>query len=117
MNIEQETVTIKITVNGKIYTIACAAGEEKELKAATALLDQAINEARQNNRSSVISDERLMMVAALNISHQLYKQQKRRQQEEKAMAQRIYATSQHLEKRTAETATAANVNKDFVTAL
>ena len=117
MNAEEETITMKITVNGKIYTIFCAPGEEKELKDAAALLDQSISEARRDNQSSIVSDERLVMVTALNIAHQLRQAQKRRQEEEQAMARRIDAANRYLRKRTSETVAAAELTKDFATAL
>lgn len=112
MNTEQETVTIKITVNGKRYTIACGDGEKEELKEAASILDQSIGEARQN-QSSVLSDERLIMVTALNIVHQLHKEKQRWREKEKVMAQRINSANKQLEEKITPGADTTESCKEF----
>ena len=60
-----------ITVNilGEEYMIACAPGEEDALRNSAALLDSRMKEIRSSGK--VMSNERIAVMVALNLSHEV----------------------------------------------
>lgn len=62
-----EPLTIKIME--KEYRIACPAEEKDNLKASAELLNEKLNEIKQ--QGSVIGSERIAIMAALNMSHEV----------------------------------------------
>jgi cell division protein ZapA len=60
--------TLDIRLQGKEYRVACAPGEREALLAAVGFLDAKMNEIATRTKSS---GERLAMMVALNISHEL----------------------------------------------
>jgi cell division protein ZapA len=62
-----EPLTIKIME--KEYRIACPEEEKDNLKASAALLNEKLNEIKQ--KGSVIGTERIAIMAALNMSHEV----------------------------------------------
>jgi len=62
-----EPLTIKIME--KEYRIACPEEEKENLKASAELLNEKLNEIRQ--KGSVIGTERIAIMAALNMSHEV----------------------------------------------
>ncbi|MCR8922180.1 cell division protein ZapA [Dasania sp. GY-MA-18] len=61
------TVTVKIL--GKDYQIACPEGQEQALQQSAAYLDQKMAGIRKSGK--VLGVERIAVMAALNISHEL----------------------------------------------
>jgi cell division protein ZapA len=67
MNIESVPVTVKILE--KEYRIACPKNEKEELLASVEYLKQRMSEIR--NSGKVVGAERVAVLAALNIAHEL----------------------------------------------
>ena len=61
--------TIDISIMGRTYKVACADEEREALQRAVAYLDQKTNEIKSGGR--VGSPERIAVMAALNIAHEL----------------------------------------------
>jgi cell division protein ZapA len=61
--------TIDITVLGRTYKVACEEGEREALLRTAAYLDAKMNEIR--NAGKVSGSERIAVMAALNIAHEL----------------------------------------------
>ncbi|HEX5611686.1 MAG TPA: cell division protein ZapA [Burkholderiales bacterium] len=61
--------TIDITVLGRSYKVACEEGEREALLRTAAYLDAKMNEIR--NAGKVSGTERIAVMAALNIAHEL----------------------------------------------
>jgi cell division protein ZapA len=61
--------TIDISIMGRTYKVACADEERDALQRAVAYLDQKTNEIKSSGR--VGSPERVAVMAALNIAHEL----------------------------------------------
>ena len=61
--------TIDITVLGRTYKVACEEGEREALMRTAAYLDAKMNEIR--NAGKVSGTERIAVMAALNIAHEL----------------------------------------------
>lgn len=61
--------TAEITLLGRPYTIACNPGEERKLDRAARYLDRAMHGIHAQN--SLLGNERIAVMAALNITHEL----------------------------------------------
>ena len=64
-----DTRAFEITLLGKAYRVACAEDERDELLEAVAYLDRRMREIRESGK--VIGGERIAVMAALNIAHEL----------------------------------------------
>lgn len=64
-----KTEPLSITIMGKKYRIACPAEEKDNLLASANLLNNKLNEIK--NQGSVIGTERIAIMAALNMSHEI----------------------------------------------
>ena len=68
---DQESLSIKILE--KEYRVSCPADEKESLLASANLLNEKLNEIKQNG--AVIGTERIAVMAALNMSHELLNSQ------------------------------------------
>ena len=64
---DQDSLSIKILE--KEYRVACPAEEKENLLASASMLNEKLDEIKQ--RGSVIGTERIAVMAALNMSHEL----------------------------------------------
>ncbi|GAB6046268.1 hypothetical protein JCM19379_00900 [Methyloparacoccus murrellii] len=67
---------IKVHILGKEYPVSCPADEQHELLIAARYLDEKMREIRDNGR--IIGTERIAVMAALNITHELLQERQRR---------------------------------------
>ena len=65
-------VTLDISLLGRDYKVACKEGERAELKEAVAFLDRRMREIREGSKMS--SPERIAVMAALNLAHDMQRQ-------------------------------------------
>jgi cell division protein ZapA len=68
----QRTVTLDVTILGREFKIACKESERAELREAVALLDKRMREIRDSGKVS--GAERIAVMAALNIAHELLRE-------------------------------------------
>jgi cell division protein ZapA len=61
--------TIEVTILGRPYKVACTEGEREALLQAVAYLDAKMNEIKKAGK--VAGTERIAVMAALNIAHEL----------------------------------------------
>jgi cell division protein ZapA len=64
-----DTRTFEVSILGKAYRVSCADDERDELLEAVAYLDRRMREIRESGK--VIGAERIAVMAALNIAHEL----------------------------------------------
>lgn len=76
MSAEARTVTVKLL--DKEYTISCPDGAEAELLASADYLNQKMQEIRRSGK--IIGLERIAVMAALNMSHELIKSREEQRQ-------------------------------------
>ncbi len=69
MNMAEDPNTVEVTLLGRTYRVACAEGERESLMQAVAYLDAKMNEIR--NAGKVTGSERIAVMAALNVAHEL----------------------------------------------
>lgn len=67
---------IKVQILGKEYPISCPADEQNELLTAARYIDDKMREIRDVGR--IIGNERIAVMAALNIAHELLQLKKHR---------------------------------------
>src|SRR6478752_7785605 len=65
-------VTLDVTILGRDFKIACKDDERAELSEAVALLDRRMREIRDGGKVS--GTDRIAMMAALNIAHELLRE-------------------------------------------
>ena len=65
----QKSKTLDVTIMGRSYKVACSDEERNALLAAVAYLDRKMTEIK--NAGRVASAERIAVMAALNIAHEL----------------------------------------------
>ena len=65
----QKSKTLDVTIMGRTYKVACSEEECNALLSAVAYLDRKMNEIKSAGR--VASAERIAVMAALNIAHEL----------------------------------------------
>ena len=64
-----DSVQVKVSIMEREYQLVCGEGEQQELIAAAAYLDEKMREMKV--RGNVIGTDRLAVVSALNIAHEL----------------------------------------------
>lgn len=67
---------VKVHILGKEYPVSCAADEQHELLIASRYLDEKMRQIRDGGR--IIGTERIAVMAALNIAHELLQIRQRR---------------------------------------
>jgi cell division protein ZapA len=65
----QKSKTLDVTIMGRTYKVACSDEERNALLSAVAYLDRKMSEIKSAGR--VASAERIAVMAALNITHEL----------------------------------------------
>ena len=65
----QKSKTLDVTIMGRTYKVACSEEERNALLSAVAYLDRKMSEIKSTGR--VASAERIAVMAALNITHEL----------------------------------------------
>ena len=84
----------QITLLEKSYTIACPRDEVHELLDSASLLNQKMGEIREHDR--VMSIEKVAVMAALNLAHELIKVQSEEQSVSSDVSERLLKLSERL---------------------
>jgi cell division protein ZapA len=85
MSDSQNTVTV--TLLGKSFKVKCPADKVNELREAAEFLDEKVREVSQSSKINHV--ERVVVIVALNIVHELLGQKRRNNQYIDAMSKRI----------------------------
>ncbi|KOR30771.1 hypothetical protein TI04_04145 [Achromatium sp. WMS2] len=88
-------VLVSVAILDKEYRIACKEDEQEDLRASAQYLDRRMREVRQNGR--IIGADRIAVMAALNISHDLLEQRRAQTARELALNDRIHALQTKIE--------------------
>ncbi|MYL23720.1 cell division protein ZapA [Halomonas alkaliantarctica] len=88
--------TKEITLLGRSYMIACDSGEETKLERAARYLDRAMHGIHA--QSSVLGSERIAIMAALNITHELLETLDERRDDEAELTRLSQRLERALEK-------------------
>lgn len=73
---------LELTILERDYRVNCPAGAEDQLRQAARFLDEKMNEIKQSGASAgkVLGTDRIAVIAALNIAHQLLDMQQLQEQ-------------------------------------
>jgi len=85
--VSDDPIGVNIKVLDKDYRIACPPHEQEELMASARLLDARMREIRQTGR--VIGSDRIAVVAALNLAHELVQLQRGQGGQDSGTTQRL----------------------------
>jgi len=77
--------TVEISLLGKKYTFRCGEGEAEGLERAARYLDSALAGVKQH--TGVLGDDKVVLMTALNITHELQREIERRHALEKEVEQ------------------------------
>jgi cell division protein ZapA len=86
---------IKVHILGKEYPVACSPEEQHELLIAARYLDEKMRKIRDSGR--VIGTERIAVMAALNIAHELLQVKGQETQSSQNIAGRLSAMRERLD--------------------
>lgn len=86
--------SLTINIMSKDYRVACPPEEIENLKASARLLNEKLNETKE--QGSVIGTERIAIMTALNMSHEIL-HGKQLKQEHDEVSRRISALSERIE--------------------
>jgi cell division protein ZapA len=73
--VSQETISVSVHLAGSDYRFACLPAEREELLEAARHLDRKMREIREQSGKN-LALESIVMMAALNLSHELLRQQR-----------------------------------------
>ncbi|MDH5300620.1 MAG: cell division protein ZapA [Gammaproteobacteria bacterium] len=80
-------ITVVIDILGKEYRIACSNQEKDALLRAAQHLNEKVNQIKNGGR--VVGGEKIVVMAALNLAHELLDQQDAEKNSAKALGQRL----------------------------
>jgi len=92
---QDDNVPVTVHILDKEYRIGCKEGEQEGLIASAQHVDRRMREIRQAGR--VIGSDRVAVMAALNIAHELLNHQHRLERNEQAIGQRIRSLQKKIE--------------------
>jgi cell division protein ZapA len=90
----EEPLQVSIKILDKDYRIACEFHEQDDLRASARLLDSRMREIRQSGR--VIGTDRIAVMAALNIAHDLIQLQRARSSPEGDLSRRLHKLQERV---------------------
>ncbi len=85
----KQVIPVPVHILGKEYRIACPPGEREALFAAARYLNAKMRQIRDGGK--VVGTERIAVLAALNIAHELLQARSHREDEEEQLALRLQA--------------------------
>ena len=83
----EESVPVSLKILGKDYKIACTVDEREGLLSSAQLLDEEMRELRDSGK--VIGPDRIAVMAALNLAHELKQVQKQNELLSKGLGERL----------------------------
>lgn len=92
---QDDSVPVTIHVLDKEYRIGCKEGEQEGLIACAQYVDRRMREIRRSGR--VIGSDRVAVMVALNIAHELLDHQRTRERNEQAIDERIRSLQKKIE--------------------
>lgn len=90
-----ESMPVTVRVLEKDYLIACPAGEEDSLQESARFLNEKVKEIRRSGK--VVGNDRIAVMAALNVAHELLQYQSKERELNKSLGSRIKALQDRLE--------------------
>jgi cell division protein ZapA len=93
--VSQASTPVTVRILDKDYQVACPEDEKQELLASARYLDRKMREIRDSGR--IIGTDRIAVMAALNISHELLQVSEGRERLESTLTTRIRAIQDRID--------------------
>ena len=90
-----KSIPVTVEILGKEYRIACKDHEKEALLASARYLDEKMSDVRSTGK--VVGSERVAVVAALNIAHELLQQKFGDHDKDKMIRQRLEGLQERIE--------------------
>lgn len=91
----KETVPVVVEILGKEYRIACGENERDALLASARYLDEKMSDVKTGGK--IVGSERVAVMAALNIAHELLQQKFHEHERKKQLQSRISGLQGRIE--------------------
>ena len=91
----EKTMPVEVEILGKEYRIACAEHERDALLASARYLDEKMGDVRTGGK--VVGSERIAVMAALNIAHELLQQKFHEHERKKQLKSRLSGLQGRIE--------------------
>lgn len=88
-------IAVDVQILGKDYRVACQDSEREALIASARLLDERMREVKSSGK--VVGSERIAIMAALNISHELLQYKLADRERSRALRSRMQGLQQKIE--------------------
>ena len=88
-------IAVNVRILGKDYHVSCQDHEREELLASARLLDERMREVKSSG--NVVGTERLAIMAALNVSHELLQYKLADRERNRALRTRMQGLQQKIE--------------------
>lgn len=95
MTQEASAKTVQIKILDKDYGVACSPEEEAELRDSAKLLDERMREIRRSGK--IVGTERIAVMAALNIAHDLVRAQTELKQHDQITEKHLSRINEKIE--------------------
>lgn len=91
----ETNIPVVVRILDKEYRVACQRGEEDELRNSARYLDQKMREIK--TRGKVIGSDRIAVMAALNIAHELLEQKGHENSGSQAISRRLQTMQEKID--------------------
>ncbi len=102
-----ESIAVTVQILGKDYRIACTVDERDGLLASAKYLEQTMRDIRTGGK--VVGSERIAVMAALNIAHELLQKEQREQAKAEALKMRLQGLEERVKGAIAETPASVHI--------
>jgi len=85
--VNDNSIPITVHILGKEYRVACQRGEEEGLRASAGLLDGKMRQIKSGGK--VIGTDRIAVMAALNLAHELLQHTEQKEQGSQSINKRV----------------------------
>ena len=92
----EEVDTVSISILGRDYQISCPPSEEEALRKSARYLDKQMSKVKKT--SSTLAFEKVAIMAAINICHELLQQSEEAEESESSSVEKIQSLQQKIEK-------------------
>lgn len=92
----EETIPVTVRILDREFRVACRRDEEEALLAAAGMLNDRMKEVRESGK--VIGADRIAVMAALNLTHELLQQKDEFDEESEAVTKRLKIMQDKIEK-------------------
>jgi cell division protein ZapA len=89
-----DPIAVTVQILGKDYRVACPSHERESLMASARYLNDKMRELKGSGK--IVGSERVAVMAALNIAHELLQEHAEKQRQQKAIESRLQGLQQRI---------------------